>query len=145
VDNTLTAQNDDARERLASLIARLSDDELRHPLDGGWTVAASLAHLAFWDRRALYLLERWEREGPGPSPYDVHLLNDTLLAQWLLIPPRDAANDWLAAAEAIDSKIAALPPDQIEAIRTAGAINVSRAHHRLAHLAEIEGALGVRR
>jgi hypothetical protein len=141
MDASHTAQNDDARERLGALIARLSDDDLRHPLDAGWTVAASLAHLAFWDRRALYLLERWEREGPGPSPYDVHLLNDTLLAQWLLIPPRDAARDWLAAATAIDAKIAALPSDQVEAIRVAGVINISRAHHRRAHLEEIERAL----
>jgi hypothetical protein len=47
-----------ARQRLQVLVARLDDAELAYPLGDEWTVAAVLAHLAFWDRRAAILLAR---------------------------------------------------------------------------------------
>jgi hypothetical protein len=49
---------DDAssRQRLRDLVARLDEVSLTRTLDGGWTVSALIAHLAFWDgsvRRSL--------------------------------------------------------------------------------------------
>ena len=41
------ARDSRERERLESLIDRLSDAELAYPLSDGWTVSAVLAHLAW--------------------------------------------------------------------------------------------------
>ena len=66
-----TARNDAERARLAELISRLSDADLTRPLPSGeWTVADTLGHLAFYDRRSQVLLEKFLREGVSPAPYD---------------------------------------------------------------------------
>src|SRR3989454_3046697 len=68
VDRSYIAENDTQRERLRSLVRRLTDQELGRPMSAGWTIAGVLGHLAFWDQRLLVLLERWEREGPAAVP-----------------------------------------------------------------------------
>jgi hypothetical protein len=60
-------ENTHERQRLRTLVARLSDEDLTRPLPNGWTVAITLAHLAFWDRQRLALLRRWERDGVTPA------------------------------------------------------------------------------
>ncbi len=75
-----TARNDAERARLAELLARLSDEDLTRPLlSGEWTVADTLGHLAFYDRRAQVLMEKFLREGVSPAPYEFQSLNDALL------------------------------------------------------------------
>ena len=103
------AQNREQLERLRRLVARLSDDDLRRELPDGWTVADALAHLAFYDRRAQILLERFALEGVFASPYDYETINATLLHLPRRIPPRDIAAEVLAAAEAADRAAAATP------------------------------------
>src|ERR671939_89289 len=61
------SQDTRERQRLEALVRRLSDPELTRQMDDGWTVAAVLAHLALWDRRATVLVERWRRTGVGRS------------------------------------------------------------------------------
>ena len=51
--------NDRERRRLVLLVASLDDAALAEGVHGRWTVAAKLAHLAYWDRFALALLELW--------------------------------------------------------------------------------------
>jgi len=36
----------------------------------GWTVSAVLAHLAFWDLRAIVSARQMQQQHPGPSPMD---------------------------------------------------------------------------
>lgn len=137
------AANDESRERLAALIARLKDEDLRRPLTDGWTVSAVLAHLAFWDQRAVTLLRRWRREGFGPSPIDPDAVNDALLPLLLAISPRRAAELALDSARAIDAEVAELPPSLMAEIEEkATHFRLSRAHHRNEHLGELEALLG---
>ena len=56
MDRPFVADNAQERERLISLVARLTDEELSLPLGNGWTIAVALAHLAFWDQRSLFLM-----------------------------------------------------------------------------------------
>lgn len=56
------AANDASRDRLHTLTAGLTTEELARRVNGDWTVAASLAHLAFWDRATLI---RWQRHRAG--------------------------------------------------------------------------------
>ena len=141
VDRSHLAQNQASRTRLRALTERLSEADLGRPLEGGWTVAAALAHLAFWDRWGRILLEKWEREGFVPITADADLLNGALLDEWLAIPLRDAARLSLAAAEAIDRKLEAVAPELLDAIAAANPRGIVRATHRNEHLDQIERAL----
>ncbi|MGH7323953.1 MAG: DinB family protein [Candidatus Rokuibacteriota bacterium] len=149
VDRSYVAENTAQRERLRALVDRLKDEDLRRPLNAGWTVAGVLGHLAFWDERTVVLLERWERDGAAPRPLnseDTDWINDSAKALCLALPPRAAAQLALSVAEAADRKVASLSDDRLAANATAGRpINVLRAEHRREHLDEIERALTGRR
>lgn len=139
VDRSFVARNDAERARLHTLVARLSDAELERPLANGWTVVAVLAHLAFWDRRALLLVERWERTGAQETPEDPETVNNAALPQWLALPPRVAAEQAIQAADAIDAKLASLGDMMLESLlRLRSGINLNRGDaHRSEHLDEI--------
>lgn len=143
-DRSYVAQNTAQRQRLRALVDRLSDDELRRPLPAGWTIAAVLAHLAFWDQRILVLLERWER-GTDPRRHDaadVDWINDSAKALCLALPPRTAARLAVSVAEAVDRTLESLPGERLAANTAAGSpINLLRAQHRQEHLDEIERSL----
>jgi hypothetical protein len=147
VDRTHEAQNDAERKRLRSLVARLSDEELRRPMPAGWTVAAILAHVAFWDARAIFALDKWRRGiEPPPGDYepdDPAWINDSAKPLCLAIPPRAAAQLALRLAEEADSGVKALDDELVEKIRVVGPFNISRAGHRGEHLDDIERALGI--
>ena len=146
-DRTYIARNDAERARLRALVARLSDADLARPMPGGWTVAAVLAHLAFWDQRIMVLLERWE-QSPSAVPRvineaDVDWVNDAAKPHFLAMPPRRAAELAVAIAEAVDAKVAALPDDLLARNEVAGKpLSMTRSVHREEHLDEIERALG---
>jgi hypothetical protein len=151
VDPSYLADNDAERERLRALVRRLTDEDLRHPLEAGWTVAGVLAHLAFWDQRTLVLLDEWERNGAAWAPppgveRHVDWINDAAKPLCLALPPRAAADLALAAAETVDRRVARVSDTIIEANARAGEpLNWRRAEHRRAHLDEIERTLHPRR
>ncbi len=136
--------DDNAREyaHLRELVERLTDDDLGLPLEAGWTVSAVLAHLAFWDQRAITLIGKWKKEGVGPSPIDTDIVNEATRRLCLAIQPRKAAELAVALAGEVDKIIADLTPDMVEAIQTKGTtVKLRRADHRRTHIGEIEKAL----
>jgi hypothetical protein len=145
VDRGYVAENDTERARLEALVKGLSDADLQRPMAGGWTVAAVLAHLAFWDQRAFILLDRWQRDGttpPADNEADVDWINDAAKPMFLILPPRKAAELAVAVAEAADRKAASLPDELVRRNASAGTpVNLVRATHRREHLDEIERAL----
>ncbi len=148
VDQSHVAENDVERERLRSLVTRWSDEELSRPMPAGWTVAAVLAHIGFWDARAIFFLDRWKR-GVEPStadyePEDVDLVNDSGKPLCLALAPRDAAQLALRLAEEADGKVKALSDEMLAKILAVGSpFGLSRATHRKEHLDEIERDRGV--
>jgi len=129
-------------DHLRKLVGRLSDDDLRASLPAGWTVSAVLAHLAFWDQRAITLIEKWKNEGIGPSPIDLDVVNEATRKVCLAIEPRLAAELAVSTADEVDQVIAGLSPEMAEAISTRGTtVKLNRADHRRAHLGEIEKIL----
>jgi hypothetical protein len=141
VDTTYPERNEQSSEQLRQLVERLSDDDLRRELPGGWTVADTLGHLAFYDRRAALLLERFAREGVFASPYDYDTINDVLLNFTRRMAPRAAAEEAINAAEAADRAASALPPALLDDIHERKEVKPDRSEHRLNHLADIEAAL----
>jgi hypothetical protein len=143
MDKSYIADNDAERERLKALVARLTDEELMRPMDAGWTIAGVLAHLAFWDARALYFMNKWE-SGIAPSqadwePEEIDWINDSAKPLCLALPPRTAAQLAIQMAEDADKRVAALSDDLLQQIHTIGQpFNLSRASHRKEHLDDIE-------
>src|SRR3989441_12019072 len=116
VDRSYIAENDTQRERLRSLVRRLTDQELGRPMSAGWTIAGVLGHLAFWDQWLLVLLERWERAGPSAVPpmldhAAVDWINDAAKPLLLALLPRRAAALAGSIAEAGERKAQALPDE----------------------------------
>ena len=135
------AQNREQLERLRGLVTRLSDDDLRRALPDGWAIADALAHLAFYDRRAAILLERFARDGVFASPYDYETINAALPHLTRRIPPREIAAEVVAAAEAADRAVAATPATLFAEIRRLNQVKLERAEHRRNHLDDIEALL----
>jgi 7-keto-8-aminopelargonate synthetase-like enzyme len=134
--------NASENDHLRKLVKRLSDEALRTPLAAGWTVSAVLAHLAFWDQRAITLIEKWKKEGISASPIDVDVVNEATRRLCLAIEPRKAAQLAITLANEIDQVIMDLNPEMVEAILTKGIpVKLNRADHRRTHLGEIEKAL----
>jgi hypothetical protein len=144
-DRSHDMETDAERERLRTLIARSSDEDLRRPMPGGWTVAAVLAHAAYWDARAIYWLDQWARTGEPTTyePENVEAVNDAAKPLCLALPPRDAAQLALRLAEEADAKVKALSDAMLAKIRAKGSppFNLSRAIHRKEHLDDIERVL----
>jgi DinB superfamily len=137
------AKIDESRERLRQLVTSTNDEEFARPIDGKWTGAAMLAHIAFWDRRTAWLLRRCRQGKCGPSPVDLDAVNESALPQWRLIPPRAAAEEALAAAEEIDELVASMPAELLISLREGESeIRYDRSDHRNDHLDQIERALG---
>jgi len=134
--------NADQTGRLRELIGKLSDQDLRAPMPAGWTVASVLAHLAFWDQRAITLIEKWKSEGISPSPVDSDVVNEVARKLCLAIEPRRAAKLAVETAEEVDKVIAGLTPEMAAAILAKGLnVKLNRADHRRAHMGEIEKVL----
>jgi hypothetical protein len=144
MSNPYTLENTAERERLTALVNRLTDEELSRPVDAGWTVAGFLAHMAFWDRRALILLRKWKQEGIGPSPIDTDIVNEAMREHCMAIPPRVAAQMAVACAVAIDQEIEQLDAEMLAAVETDGkTVHLNRTAHRKLHLEQIERALKI--
>jgi hypothetical protein len=143
-DRSYIAKNDAARQRLEKLVASCSDAELAHPMPAGWTVAAVLAHVAFWDTRIQLLLERWQTENvPPPAIFeDFHWINDAAKPMQLAVSPRRAAELTVTTAQAVDRLVQGLSEEMLtRIIQTKAPLSLDRAEHRNEHLDEIEAVL----
>jgi hypothetical protein len=141
LDRTFIERNRASTERMQHMAERLSNDELQTPVGEHWTVAIVFAHLAFWDRRVLYVLDMTERQGKLIIPQIDIFVNDLSLPLWAAIPPREAIRIAMETAEALDARLASYPDSLLEDIFTYNKRWVERALHRCEHLDEAERAL----
>lgn len=144
-DRPYVEENRAELERMRAFVERASDDDLRTPMPDGWTVAAVLAHLAFWDQRVLVLQDMADRgvATPGYRDEDVDWINDTAKRFLLALEPRAAARLAVQVAEECDRRVADLS-DERRADAEARLFNLKRWEDRREHLDEIEQALGAR-
>ncbi|CAN5684689.1 hypothetical protein BH10CHL1_BH10CHL1_08840 [soil metagenome] len=141
-DRAFQAKNVQSREQLNQLLAQRTEAELQREVSHGWTIAATLVHLAFWDLRALTLIEQFEKAGVSASAMDIEIANQIVQRMAQAIPPAAARQLWLETATALDQRIEALPDSLIDAIHAAGnPFNLPRHDHRAEHIAEIEKVL----
>ena len=155
-DRSFVAANDEARDHLRSLMATLTDADMARSAGDGWTVAAVLAHLTFWDQLWMQKFREWERTGTvripfapwhtedGP-PVDVNVLNDAMLPWWRARGLPEVRHDVVAAADAADAAVAALSDPVLEQVAAMRPRTAIRGTHRQEHLAQIERALDASR
>ena len=141
LDHTFAELNRASTERIRALAARLDDAALQTPVGEHWTVGVVFAHLAFWDRRVLYVLDRTEQDGTLFIPNLDIVINDLSLPLWAAIPPRAAAELALTTSETLDQRLATFPTPLLEQLYAYNERWVVRARHRDAHLDEAEAAL----
>jgi hypothetical protein len=139
----VNARNRTSRERLVAVVAQLGDRDIK--IDGGWTAAGLLGHLAFWDGMALARLDRHLRQG---APLELQTetiadhINDAAMPQWLDTPTAVAGRRAIAAATKIEATVAGLPPEVLDRVKALGkAFMIDRSAHRKEHLDQIERAL----
>lgn len=141
LDRSFVELNRASTQRIRALAARLSDAELQHPVGQHWTVAIVFAHLAFWDRRVMYVLDKTEQDGKLFIPQIDIVVNDLSLPLWAAIPPREAARIAIETAEVLDKRLEKYSPALLEEIFAYNKRWIIRALHRSEHLDEAEAAL----
>ncbi|HEX2979316.1 MAG TPA: maleylpyruvate isomerase N-terminal domain-containing protein [Anaerolineaceae bacterium] len=142
MQDEIIRNNSAGRIRLAEFARSLTDAQLETPMPAGWTVSAVLAHVAFWDLRASAVLEKLIAENIAASPADTDVINEATRPLCLAIPPRDAVELAISAAECIDDQIEHLTPELLKAVSAPDLrFRLDRAHHRLMHMDEISAVL----
>ena len=141
LDPSYIEQNRASTERIRALAARLTDDEMQTKVGEHWTVAIALAHLAWWDRRVMYVLDMTARDGKLFIPEIDIFVNDLSLPLWAVIPPRDAARICIETSERLDKQLEEYSPELLEEIFNHNKRWVVRALHRNEHLDEVDAAL----
>ena len=141
LDRSFFERNRASTERMRALAARLTDEELQHPVGQHWTVAIVYAHLAFWDRRVMYVLDKTEADGKLFIPEIDIFVNDLSLPLWAAIPPRAATRIAIENAAILDKRLEGFSPALLEQIQTYNKRWVDRSMHRGEHLGEAEAAL----
>ncbi len=144
MDRFYRQRNAHDRDRLRHIAVTADDDMLRRRIDADWTVAAALAHLAFWDRWVTARWDQYDRDGAIQDLPDgiLDLANAAGLPEWLALPPRTAADLALEAAEAVDRRIEGLAAEAVaHALATDRPAMADRSLHRGPHLDQIERVL----
>ena len=140
LDRSFVERNRASTARIRAMAA-LSAEALQTRVGQHWTVAILLAHLAFWDRRVLDVLDRLEREGSLAAPSIDLAVNDISLPLWAAIPPQQAAQLAVQAAAELDARLEALAPQRLEEVYAFSRRFVERGLHRGEHLDEADAAL----
>ena len=140
-DRSFVEQNRSSTERIRKLAGSLSDDQMQTRVGEHWTVSIAFAHLAFWDRRVMYVLDMTRKNGKLFVPEIDIFVNDLSLPLWAVIPPREAARLAIETSEAMDAQLEAYPQDLLEEIYNHNQRWVIRALHRNTHLDEVAAAL----
>ena len=141
MDRSFIELNRGSSNRLRALASRLTDQELLKPVGKNWTVAITLAHLAFWDRRVMHVLDAAEQNGKPLIPEIDLSVNDFSLPLWAAIPPREAARLAVEVAESLDVRLENFPAAWLEEISNHNKRLVVRALHRNEHLDDVDAAL----
>ena len=145
MDRSFVERNRVSTERIRGLAASLTDEQMQTRVGEHWTVAIVLAHLAFWDRRVMYVLDMTERDGKLFIPEIDIFVNDLSLPLWAAIPPRAAARIAIETAETLDRRLEAFRPPCSKRSTTYNKRWVDRSLHRGEHLDQADAAARILR
>ena len=142
MDHSFIELNRASKERMRALAERLSDEEMLTKVGQHWTVGIVYAHIAWWDRRVMYVLDMTQKDGELFIPQIDIFVNDLSLPLWAAVPPREAVRIALETAETLDKRLEEYSPELREEIYNYNKRWVIRALHRNEHLDEAVAAVG---
>jgi len=128
-------------ERIKKLTSSLTDEEMQIRVGAHWTVSIALIHIAFWERRVIYILDASAKGGKLIIPGIDICVNDLSLPLWAAIPAREAAGMAIEACQELDKRLEAYPQNLLEELHDLNKRFVIRALHRNEHLDEVDAAL----
>jgi hypothetical protein len=143
MDQSFVQANQRSRDRLVTLIEDLDERALQQKVNEEWTIAAGLAHVAFWDQMSL---ARWDAYDAGGSLEDVpdqiiELVNAANLPTWRALPERTTVDMVIQAMDVLNERIARLPEAAQRDATRGFRYMLDRTRHRDEHAAEIEAIL----
>lgn len=142
--NKYSAANKTSFEELEKFVSTLTDEQLTARMPADWTVSGVLAHLAFWDFRAITLIQKWQTEGVGPSAIDTDVINEVSRPFCNAIKPSETIRMMLDYGRQLDAMVESLPPELFNQIEENGTtVRLERGHHRYGHMTDIKQALGL--
>jgi len=141
LDRSFSELNRASTAHIRALAMRLTDEEMQTKVGEHWTVGIVFAHLAWWDRRIMYVLDMTEKDGKLFIPEIDIFVNDLSLPLWAAIPPRAAAQIAIETSETLDQRLEDYSPELLEEIYNYNKRWVIRALHRGEHLDEADAAL----
>ena len=142
-----TGYNERNRQQTLRLkeLRRLSDEELSCPVGQHWTVSVALAHIQYWDSRAVGALEGWRRHNLPLTLWisGEDVVNDVRLPVWRGMAPREALQQAIETANVLDRIVESLSPAEARVVSAQRYRVLDRSLHRSEHLDEIDAALGI--
>ena len=141
LDRSYIELNRTSRDRMQTLAGRLTDEQLLTKVGEHWTVGIVYAHIAWWDRRVMYVLDMTEKDSKLFIPEIDIFVNDLSLPLWAAVPPREAVRIAMETAEELDKLLEEYSPALLEEIFDYNKRWVVRALHRNEHLDEAGAAL----
>lgn len=144
MDTGYNERNRTQTRRLTEL-RRLSDEDLLRPVGEHWNVGTALAHIQYWDGRAVGAIEAWRRHGLPLTLWTdgEGVTNDVRLPVWREVPPREALEQAIRTAETLDRIVEDLSPEEAETVAAQRYRVLDRLRHRSEHLDEIDDALNM--
>jgi DinB superfamily len=141
MDRSFIELNRASRERMRALADHLSDEQMLTKVGEHWTVGIVYAHIAWWDRRVMNVLDMTEKNGKLFVPEMDIFVNDLSLPLWAAVPPRAAVRIALENAEGLDKCLEEYPQALLEEIYKYNKRWIVRALHRDEHLNEADAAV----
>ena len=133
--------NRESTERMRKIVNGLSDEELSESIGSDWTISITLAHLALWDQRVIFVIESAKKNNKLHAPYYDDQLNDILTPILRAIPAREAARLAITAAEKLDHELEQCSTQLLEEMKEVNRRLIDRSMHRNLHVDEIENAV----
>jgi hypothetical protein len=141
MDQSYVELNRASSSRIRDLAESLTDEQMLRPVGEHWTVAVVFCHLAWWDRRVMYVLDMTEKDGKLFIPEIDIFVNDLSLPLWLAVPPREATRIAIETAETLDKRLETYSQELLEEIYNYNKRWVVRALHHNEHLDEADATL----
>jgi len=140
--NSYSEQNHASEIELINFVSKLTPDQLKTTMPAGWDVLSVLAHVVFWDIRALTLIEKWESGEIKVSEVDTDVINEVTRPIFLTLDLAKAIAMIIDYSKMIDEKIDSLSPEFIARIEAEGKnVHLNRSKHRRMHIDEIKQIL----
>jgi len=133
--------NRESTARMRNIISKMSSEEFSIKIGSEWTISLTLAHLALWDQRVLYVIDSAIKNNKLHAPTFDDQLNDILTPLLHAIPAPVAARLAITTAERLDGELEKSPTKLLEEMIMINSRLVERSIHRNLHVNEIENAL----